>query len=110
MRRGKRKWIAIGGACVLLVTYLSVVLLGYVIVVDHSGQVVSATIIGSDGVAQQPMYRLPGGRFVAIPRIEGEVAIRCRDGSVGRGGYVTPHMPERLEVEPGKTCNTAFVG
>ena len=108
MRRGK--WIAIGGTCALLLTYLIIQVLGYVILVDHSGQVVSATIIGSDGATQQPMYRLPGGRFVAIPSIEGDVEIRCRDGSVGRGGYVTPHMPERLEVRSGKTCDTAFVG
>ena len=109
MRRGKGKWIAIGGVCALLLTYLIIQLLGYVILVDHSGQVVSATIIGSDGATQQPMYRLPGGRFVAIPSIEGDVEIRCRDGSVGLGGYVTPHMPEWLEVERGKTCATAFL-
>lgn len=111
MRGGTSRttWTAIGGACALLVTYLVFELLGSVIVTDQTGQVVSATIIGSNG-ATQAMYRLPWGNFVAIPRIEGDVAIRCRDESVGRGGYVTPHMHARLEVKPGKTCSTAFIG
>jgi len=99
MQRGTRKrlWIALGAIGAFLAAYLILLLLGSVVIEDREGQIVSATIVGSNGAAQ-PMHRVPGGLFVAIPRIEGEVVVHCRNGTVGRGGYVTPHMDERLKV------------
>ena len=96
-RSRKKRWIAVGVAGVLLATYLGLRLLGSVVVADPGGQVVSATILAGNG-ARQPMHRLPGGTFATIPRIEGEIEVRCRNGSASRGGYVTPHMDEQLEV------------
>lgn len=99
MRRGigKTTWIAFAAIGGLLAAYLILLMLGTVIVYDPGNQVVSAAIVGGNGTTQ-PMHRAPGGFFVAIPRIEGEVGIRCRDGSVDHGGYVTPHMEQRLTV------------
>ena len=90
-------WIAFGAVGILLVTYLVLRFLGSVVVADREGQAVSATIVAGDGTTQ-PMHRIPGRMFIAIPRIEGEIAIRCRNGSVAHGGYVTPHMDGRLRV------------
>lgn len=98
MRRGigRTTWIVSAAIAGLLAAYLILPILGYVIVHDPGGQVVSAVLFGNGKT--QPMHRAPGGFFVAIPRVEGEVAIRCRDGSVDHGGYVTPHTDERFTV------------
>ena len=99
MRRGagKTRWIASAAIGGLLAAFLILRLLGLVIIDDPEGQVVSAAIVSGSG-STQPMHRIPGGRWIAIPRIEGEIAIRCRGGSVWHGGYVTPHMSERMTV------------
>lgn len=98
MRRGigRTTWIALAATAGLLAAYLISLMLGTVVVYDPGGQVVSAVLFGNGKT--QPMHRAPGGFFVAIPHIEGEIAIRCRDGSSGHGGYVTPHIDERFTV------------
>ena len=92
MRRWKptAKWSAIVAVGFLLAACVGY-LMGSVVLVDQGGQIVSASIVASDG-ASQPLYRLPGHMFAAIPRIEGEISIRCRDGSARSSGYVTPHL------------------
>jgi len=71
--------------------------MGSVLVADPDGQIASAAIVAGNGARQQ-MHRIPGGMFAAVPRIEGEIEVSCRDGSTARGGYVTPHMDARAKV------------
>jgi hypothetical protein len=81
-------------------------LAGSVLVLDPERNVESARVVTSDGRAQ-PLYSLPGNRFYTVPKLEGEIEVRCRDGSTVRGGYVTPHMETRLEVKSGSECRFA---
>ena len=77
-------------------------LAGSAVVRDRSGQVASAVV--TDGLRTQPLWRLPGGLFVAIPRIEGTIEVRCRDGTSHQQGYVTGHMHTWVVVE-GPECD-----
>ena len=75
---------------------------GSVMVFDDTGDVVEA--VATDDRSEQRLYRLPGGTFYAMPRVEGEIEVRCRDGSKHRAGYVTRHFHTwvRVEVPCGK--------
>lgn len=85
------------GAIGLLAAFLILRMLRLVVVADHEGQVVSAATVAGNG-ATQPMHRAPGGLFLTIRRVAGEVVIRCRDGSAARGSHVTSCADERLNV------------
>ena len=92
------KWAAIGIALMLVAGYAAVLIMGLIVVHDPDDRIVQARIVASGG-ASQPLHELPGHLFVAIPRLEGEIAVRCRDGSASRGGYVTPHISEQATVK-----------
>ncbi len=81
-------------------------LAGSVVVLDSERQVASARVVTGDGRAQS-LHRLPGNPFYAVPKLEGVVEVRCRNGATARGGYVTPHMTTSLTVEPGSECRLA---
>jgi hypothetical protein len=104
MRRWKplAKWSAIGAVVILLaVGFCS--FMGSIVVVDQGGQIISATIIASDG-ATQPLHRMPGHIWATVPRIEGDIAIRCRDGSASMGDYVTPHQNVWIKIKSDGSC------
>jgi hypothetical protein len=101
------KWSAIGAVGILLAAGLCS-FMGSVVVVDQDGQIISATIIASDG-ATQPLYRMPVHIWAAAPRIEGDIAIRCRDGSASRGGYVTPHQTVWIKIKSDGSCGKKAV-
>lgn len=92
---------SVAAGALLLAAYLWIA--GSAVVLDRNGQVVSAVVTDTPGRVQR-LHRLPGGTFYAIPRWEGEIEIRCRDGSRQRGGYVTPHLHEWIQVRPGPVC------
>ena len=75
---------------------------GYVIVRDDTGLVKDARVIG--GIRHQDLTDLPFGYFAAIPDVEGEIEVRCTDGSKVSGGYVTKHRKEMVEVTGEETC------
>lgn len=98
---GPRRWAL---ALTLLLVGLALIagalaVLGTVWIRDPSGQVVRAIL--TNDREEQALWRLPGGRFAAIPRLEGEVEIICRDGRRDRGGYVSEYFDTSLRVEPG---------
>ncbi|HKR24828.1 MAG TPA: hypothetical protein VJS15_06180 [Allosphingosinicella sp.] len=66
---------------------------------DPEGQVIRAAFVNAREA--QALWDLPGGLFVGIPRLEGEVEIVCRDGSRHRWGYVTGWADGSYRVEPG---------
>ncbi|HYD13933.1 MAG TPA: hypothetical protein VEC11_13875 [Allosphingosinicella sp.] len=103
VRARRLGWAAGGAGLVILVGFFYVSLMGSAVVVDRKGQVLSAAIVTSDG-RTQALLDLPGGYFFAIPRIEGTIELRCRDGLRPQWGYVTGHMHTRLDVEPGTGC------
>ena len=94
---------AIVTASILLVGWLIFQILGYAIIIDRTGRLISATIVADDG-AKQGFNKLPGNLYFAIPRVEGEIALRCRDGSHEQGGYVTSHMHAWYELKAGSGC------
>jgi hypothetical protein len=94
----KALWIATGAIGILLVGFPILLFLGSVVLDDPADEVAFATIAAGDGTTQ-PMHRIPGSMFVAIPRIEGDIAIHCRDGSVEHAGYATPHMHVRVSAQ-----------
>lgn len=98
------------GCAFLLVALVAVSsALGYVwfagsaVVVDETGGVTSAVITNTDGV-EQPLHQLWSGYFYAIPKVEGTVEVRCRDGSRKQWGYVTGHMHTKLRVGGQTPC------
>jgi hypothetical protein len=96
------KWSAIVALGILLAAGLCS-FMGSVVVVDEGGQIVSVAIVASNG-ASQPLHRMPGYMFAAIPRIEGEIATRCRDGSANSGDYVTPHLHVWIKIKSDRGC------
>ena len=100
-----RYWVGIT-VIVAVTAFAAFKLAGSVVVIDPAQQVASARVVTSDGRGQ-PLYRLPGNRFYTVPRLEGEVEVRCRNGATVRAGYVTPHLATWLEVEPGSECRVA---
>ncbi|KHL25456.1 hypothetical protein PK98_01785 [Croceibacterium mercuriale] len=92
---------AIAASLVLLGAMLWI--MGSAVVIDRSGNVLSAAITGSGGTTQ-PLHHLPGRIFYTMPRVEGAIELRCRDGARGRWSYVTRHMHSWLRVGPGAGC------
>jgi hypothetical protein len=98
----KARWLAIGAATLLLATCGASVL-GSIVLIDEGGQIASMAVVASNGASQQ-LTRLAGGVFIGIARVEGELAIRCRDGAEHRRGYITPHLNEWSAIPRGEVC------
>lgn len=78
-------------------------LAGSAVVSDETGGVASAAIVDGHG-REQPLRRLWSGHFYAIPDMEGEIEVRCRDGARKQAGYVTPHLHTRIRVVGPTRC------
>jgi hypothetical protein len=63
---------------------------GSAIVYDDTGKVVSVVVTNDRW--ERPLLRLPGGIFFGIPRFDGTIEVRCRNGSKTQIGYVTPGL------------------
>lgn len=85
-----------------IVIWLTASYTGYVIVRDETGLAQNARV--KNAVRQQELTDLPFGYFAAIPEVEGEVEVRCSDGSKVSGGYVTAHWKEKVKVTGERTC------
>ncbi len=96
------RWSVITLAVLGLAGCLYVGLFGSAVVRDEGGEVVVAVI--TNDREEQALLRLPGGLFFAVPKMEGTIELRCRDGSRRQWGYVTGHMHTWLRVEPGAGC------
>jgi hypothetical protein len=76
---------------------------GSVTVHDETGSVTAAVI--TDGEVEYPLYPLPGGTFFRVmPRFDGEIEVRCRNGSTDRGAYVSHHMHTAVRVIEDVPC------
>jgi hypothetical protein len=76
---------------------------GSVTVHDDTGNLASAVV--TNGKIEYPLYRLPGGTFFRVmPRFDGEIEVRCRDGSSHRGEYVSHHMHASVRVIEDSPC------
>lgn len=93
----------LGGLAALLLALTYIWLAGSATVVDETGGVESAFITTSDG-REQPLYRLWTGYFYAIPRLEGTIEVRCRDGTRKSRGYVTGHLNTKIRVVGDTPC------
>lgn len=85
----------------LFVGTLTVMLyaMSVVVVRDPDGQVARAAFVNEQ--EEQTLWDLPGGLFIGVPGLEGEVEIICRDGRRHRWGYVTGWVDGSYRVEPG---------
>lgn len=83
-------------AAIVVASALSLMFKGSVVLLDPHRAVASAQVI--DGWGQRQNLTSVGIAYVGVPRIEGTLEIRCIDGKVSRGGYVTPgaQMWERM--------------
>ena len=89
------------GVSVAIVVGAYLWLSGSAIVVDETGGVQSA-VVTNGYHPDQPLYKLWGGKFYAIPDIEGTIEVRCADGMRKQWGYVTKHWHTKIKVV-GKT-------
>jgi hypothetical protein len=58
----------------------------------------------TNGREEQALLRLPGGLFFAVPRLEGTIEVRCRNGARVRFGYVTGGMQTSVRVSGPVPC------
>jgi hypothetical protein len=100
MRRLARVGIGMAGLGLVGICYVGV--FGSVIVHDETGAVASAVV--TDDHREQALWRLPGGLFFAVPGMEGEVEIRCRNGARARHGDVTSFMHTAVRVTGPVAC------
>ncbi len=90
------RWTALGlvlpgfAGCVYVGTF------GSAIVHDETGEVVGAVVTNDH--REQALLRLPGRLFFAIPRMEGTIEVRCRNGAKARWGYVTGSVHTSIRV------------
>lgn len=83
---------------------------GSTVVIDDTGQVVSAVITdGGDPAIEARLYRLWNGHFYGIPGFEGVIELRCRNGARRQWGYVTPHMHTIVRVVGQTPCQQVVV-
>lgn len=87
---------------VAAVIWFAVSYTGYVIVRDETGLAQNARVKNS--VRQQELTDLTFGYFAAIPEVEGEVEVRCSDGSTVSGSYVAKHWKEKVKVTGERMC------
>ena len=107
-RRLKRLAWLMGGLGLLAAAAMFVNIAGLVVVRDTTGQVVSAVV--TDGYQVQPLHHVRRGLFVTIPRMEGVVEIRCRDGSINQHGQVHAYMHTRVKVVGELPCRHMLDG
>ena len=101
----KALWLVIG-AVTLWLAICGASVLGSIVLIDEGGQIASMAVVASNGTSQR-LTRLPGGVFIGIARVEGELAIRCRDGAEHRREYITPHLNEWSAIPRGEVCGVA---
>ena len=89
-------WVGTAIAGLGLAGLLYVVIFGSAVVHDDTGEVASAVV--TNGREEQALLRLPGGLFFAVPRLEGTIEVRCRNGERARWGYVTGHLHTSVRV------------
>lgn len=96
-----------GAALVALALWAVLWIEGSAIVLDRGGQVDSAVITNGaiHGPIEQRLYRLPFGIFYAIPRLEGMIEVRCRDGSRKQLVYVAGYVHVWRRIGPDDGCS-----
>jgi hypothetical protein len=97
-------WL-IGGSAGALLALVYVWIAGSAVVVDDTDGVSSAFITTGDG-REQRLHRLWSGYFYAIPRLEGTIEVRCRDGTRKSAGYVAAYLDTRIRVAGETPCAT----
>ena len=99
-----RRPFFLGVLAIALMAFAYLWLEGSAVVVDETGGVASAVI--SNGAGREHRLRqLWSGYFYALPRLEGAIEVRCRDGSTKRAGYVTRHQHTRIRVVGDVPCS-----
>ena len=99
MKRAASIFVTLCAALLAALAYVS--FYGSVIVHDDTGKVISAVI--TNGQTEWSLLKLPGGKFFRVPpRADGEIEVRCSDGSSDRGEYVShnTHVAVRVAEIP----------
>lgn len=66
------------------------------VVVWGGPDVVSAEL--TNNVKDKALTRIPGGVIVGLPELEGTIRMRCKNGMVVQGGYVTRSLHSWLNL------------
>jgi hypothetical protein len=78
---------------------------GLAVVHDDTGEVASAVITNDH--EERSLWRLPGGTFFGFPSFDGQIEVRCNDGSKARGGYVTAGLHTSVRVVGSTPCRVS---
>jgi hypothetical protein len=100
---GRGRAFLVAGIMVLLLALAYIELAGSAVVVDETGGVESAFIVTGDG-REQRLHRLWAGYFYAIPKLEGTIEVRCRDGTRKSWGYVMGSLHTKIRVVGDTPC------
>jgi len=93
----------------LLVALLaSIWVSGSVVVLDETAGVQQAWLTNQSGFEQR-LTGPWGDRFFGIPKLEGEIELRCRDGAVLRAGYVGPGLHTWIKVLGPSPCQDVVI-
>lgn len=96
-------WAAVGLTVLVILGRAYVWFAGSVTVHDETGSVTAAVI--TNGELEYPLNRLPGGTFFRVmPRFDGLIEVRCRNGSTHRDTYVTHHSETTVRVVDDAPC------
>lgn len=99
-----RRIALLSAAIIVVGSALSLAFRGSVILVDVQREVKAAEIV--DGWGQRQELTSLGIAYAGVPRLEGTVEIRCRNGKVIRRGYVTPGVPTWQQMAEDGECST----
>jgi hypothetical protein len=84
---------------------------GSAVVIDDTGQVASAVITdGGSPPTDARLYRLWNGYFYGVPRFEGTIEVRCRNGARKQWGYVIHGLHTRVRLVGQTPCQQAVLG
>lgn len=72
------------------------------VVLDRTSGIFTVSVISAR--QRQSLTSLGGGIFVTIPKIEGAIEVRCRNGSTKVFGYVTKGTRSWVEITPDVAC------
>ena len=88
----------VGASLIIIAVIIGVVYVAaHVIwVADDSGDVESAVYVSA--MEETGMIALPAGRFIGWMTGEGQVLVRCVDGTGVENGYYLPLMPSSADV------------
>lgn len=87
---------------VIIISLFAWVFFPILVVVDRTSGIATVSVISAR--QRQSLTSLGGGTFVAIPKFEGAIEVRCSNGRAKVFGYVTRGTRSWVEITPDIAC------